>query len=214
MKAIPVFTCADGIATLILREVFSRGEAYVLVRSVFSTVPALLRACEDFCRAAGATRVYFGGAADFSDCRVYARLLERRIARQLLPETPALAVPVRAQEAAQWAALYNERFRAVPAAQSCRTPEDAYFIERGTERIGLGQVRGESLRSVAALRRGCGAACVSALAALAEGTHLRLLCAAENLPAMRLYDRLGFTRGAVKEIWYQKPDFSCNSAEL
>ena len=38
MKDIPVFSCPDGIATLILREVPFRGEGYILVRGVFGTL--------------------------------------------------------------------------------------------------------------------------------------------------------------------------------
>lgn len=214
MKDIPIFTCADGIATLILREIPLRGEGYVLVRSVFTTVPALLRTCEGFCRAAGAAAVYFSGKADFSGCAVHSRLLVREIDRTKLPNTCATAVPIAADEAADWTAAYNARFRAVPAAQSCSTPEDAYYVRMNGETIGIGQISGNTLRSVASVKRGCGADCVAALAALASETWLTLLCAEENLPAMRLYDRLGFTRGDVQEIWYKIADFSCNPESM
>ena len=56
MKDIPVFSCPDGIATLILREVPFRGEGYILVRGVFGTLEGLLAECAGFCRAAGAER--------------------------------------------------------------------------------------------------------------------------------------------------------------
>jgi RimJ/RimL family protein N-acetyltransferase len=29
-----------------------------------------------------------------------------------------------------------------------------------------------------------------------------LVCAEENLPAMKLYDKLGFSLDEVKEVWY------------
>ena len=49
MKDIPVFSCPDGIATLILREVPFRGEGYILVRGVFGTLEGLLAECAGFC---------------------------------------------------------------------------------------------------------------------------------------------------------------------
>ena len=66
MTDIPVFTAADGIATLILHEIPARKEGYILVRAVFGSLACLLRECADFCRGAGAERVYAGGEADFS----------------------------------------------------------------------------------------------------------------------------------------------------
>lgn len=107
MKDIPVFSCPDGIATLILREVPFRGEGYILVRGVFGTLEGLLAECAGFCRAAGAERLFAAG-------------------------------------------------------------------ER----------------------------CVRALAARCTGPEVRLTCAEENTRAMRLYDRLGFSRGAEERVWF------------
>ena len=66
MKDIPVFSCPDGIATLILREVPFRGEGYILVRGVFGTLEGLLAECAGFCRAAGAEKS--GGASPAKSC--------------------------------------------------------------------------------------------------------------------------------------------------
>lgn len=202
MKDIPIFTSTEGIATLILHEIPYRKEGYVLIRGVFGDFERLLSDCEGFCRAVGAERVYFGGEGDFSGRPVHARLIERRLDCAALPPTAAEAVPAAADAAGDWLALYRARFAAVPAAQSCPDTEDLYFITLEGARIGLGQIRSGMLRSVAALAPGRGADCVCALAAADGATELRLLCAMENLPAMRLYDRLGFSRGEIKEVWY------------
>lgn len=202
MRDIPIFTGCDGIATLILSQIPYRGEAFVMVRSVFTSTQACMKECEGFCRAAGAKQVYFSGNADFSNHPIFAGIIEREIDRTQLPETTAKAVPATAAE--QWAEIYNEKFRNVPAARYCRTVENAYVIEKDGKTIGIGQVEGDSIRSVAALQKGSGADCVCALAALCDKEKIRLLCAEQNLPAMRLYDRLGFSRGERKEIWYGK----------
>ena len=200
MKDIPIFTGCDGIATLILSQIPYRGEAFVLIRSVFTNAAACIRECESFCRAAGAEQVYFGGHADFDGFELYASIIEREAPS--LPQTDAIAVPT--SEFAWWAEIYNEKFKAIPAAKYCITPENPYIIKHHGEIIGIGQVGGNTIRSVAALQKGRGADCVCALARLCEGQPIRLLCAEQNLSAMRLYDRLGFSRGERKEVWYKK----------
>lgn len=202
MKDIPVFSCTEGIATLILREVPTRGEGFVLVRAVFTELSALLREGAAFCRAVGARRVYASGEADFSAYPLYTGLVERSVARSALPPAAARAVPVAEAENACWTALYNRRFAAVPAARSLSDAGGAYWVLDGEARIGLGRLSGDCLEAVAALVPHRGADCVSALAECAQGERLRLLCARENLPAMRLYDRLGFSEGEVRECWY------------
>lgn len=206
MRDIPIFTASAGLASLILREIPTRREGYVLVRSVFTNTEALLRECERFCRSVGAERVYFGGNADFSAYPVYARLIERELDCAHLPKTSATAKKISENEQTLWLELYRERFSTVPAAQSTPQTDCAYFVFDGGERIGLGQIDGEELRAVASLKKGRGADCVAALAAATHAPQLHLLCAEENLPAMRLYDRLGFSRGCAREVWYRRAD--------
>ena len=212
MKDIPVLSCPDGIATLILREVPFRGEGYILVRGVFGTLEGLLAECTGFCRAAGAERLFAAGEADFSGYPAAIRILGRSAPRaSLLPAPEAVRlVPVTEETAADWAREYNARFRAVPAAESCSPAEEralaaggeALWIWDGAERIGLGRVRGGELLAVAALLPGAGERCVRALAARCAGPEVHLTCAEENTRAMRLYDRLGFSRGAEERVWF------------
>ena len=200
MKDIPLFTGSHGMATLILREIPYRGEAYVHLRTVFDSQEALIRECASFCRMVGAARTYVSGKGDFTGYPVYAKLIERTILCRALPKTTATAVST--DEADTWLRLYREKFKPVPAANSCPEPSGLYFIEQDGQRIGIGQIEGSKLLSVAALQKGKGAECVCAMAALCMGESLTLLCAEENLPAMRLYDKLGFSRGNVQEVWY------------
>lgn len=202
MKDLPVFTCADGMASLIFREIPSREEGYVLLRSVFTNVGALVRSCAEMCRAAGAARVFCSGSVDLSAYPVHARLLERSIETARLPETEAVAVPIRPDEAGRWAALHDERFAAVPAAAHCVNTENAHWVMLNGECIGLGRFRGARLEAFATFVRGKGRDCLCATAAAMRTPTVTLLCAAENTPAMRLYDRLGFSEGTPREIWH------------
>ena len=203
MKDFPLFPCNNGIASLILCEIPTRREAYVLVRSVFGSLEGLLQECAAFCRGAGAEKVYAGGEQEFSHYPVYAHLVERSLDRKLLPGTRAVA---KRTEDPRWAEQYNERFRRVHGAKTYRTtPPDALYVYDGETLIGLGQLIDGALAAVAAIEKGRGADCVAALAEYIPSEKIRLLCAEENLPATRLYDRLGFSRDRVKRIWYELP---------
>ena len=202
MKDFPIYTCSDGIASLILREIPYRQEGYILLRSVFTDVRALLRTCEGVCRAAGAERIYCSGGFDLSDYPIHARLVLRRIAVADLPETAAVAVPVSSEESTEWTRLHRERFSAVVMAASCVCAKNAYWVEENGSRIGLGHFHGSRLDSFASLVGGKGQDCLCALAREMHTQTLELLCAEENRPAMRLYDRLGFSVGTLREAWH------------
>lgn len=202
MRDIPCFTCPAGVATLLLGDVAVHRRAYALVRGVFTTMEALLQECAQFCRAVGAEWLYCSGEGDFSAYPVHARLIARRLPCAALPETACEARPTRKDA---WLELYNRRFADVPAARHYdRLPEGAYFVYDGAECIGLGLLQDGVLAAVASLAPGRGEACVCALARHLEG-DVELLCAEENTRAMALYDRLGFSRGEIREIWYKVP---------
>lgn len=201
MKDIPIFTGYEGIASLILRQIPYNGTAFVLIRSVFGTTEALIRECAEFCHAAGAETVCYGGDGDFSGREVYAHVIERTIRRSALPKTAAVARP--AADPNEWLGIYRQRFSNVPAATCFPSTQNALTVFDGDTPIGIGRVEGGCIRLLAATVPGRGADCVAALAAHCLGKIVTLSCAEENLPAMRLYDRLGFSRGATKEIWYR-----------
>lgn len=216
MTDLPVFTAADGIATLILHEIPARKEAYILVRGVFGTLEALLRECAGFCRGAGAEKVYAGGAADFSGYPVFARLMERRLVLPGVPQPQAgcTVEAVTEETALSWADCYNRRFAAVPSAQSCGYFEakrlaqrgECFFVRENGQVIGLGRVREGRLLALASLRPGAGERTLFALARHCGLHEIALTCAMENTRAMQLYDRLGFTRGPVGQQWYTVQD--------
>ena len=202
MRDIPLFTATNGMATLILHEIPFRGDAFVWVRTVFTATEDLMKECEGFCKAAGAERVYFSGESDFSGYPVYARLINRAVMVSSLPATEATALPVK--DPHLWLEQYRQAFRSVPAAQSTPPEDGRYDICLEESLIGIGQIIGGKLLSVASLCPGMGTHCISALAARSTGPMLHLVCAEENLPAMKLYDKLGFSKGEVQEAWYSR----------
>ena len=201
MKDFPLFPCSNGMASLILSEVPYRGDAYIFIRAVHGSLAGLLQECGGFCRAAGAENIYVCGDVDLSHLPVYAHLTERSLPKAKLPQSSARA---ELTESPEWTELYNTRFRSVHSAKTyLRTPPNAYFIYDGEERIGLGQLIDDELAAVASLQQGRGQDCVCALSAKIEQEAVKLLCAEENFPATRLYDRMGFSRNKILRIWHR-----------
>ena len=60
MRNIPVFTTEYGVGSLILREIPYRQEAYIRIQDT-KEPEAFLGECVDFCKAAGAERIYGTG---------------------------------------------------------------------------------------------------------------------------------------------------------
>ena len=203
MRDIPLFTVTDGMATLILHEIPFRKEAFIWIRTVFGSIEGLVRECTGFCKAAGAEKVYFSGDMDLSTFPIHARLIYRSVSKASLPTTEAIALP--AQNMALWLENYRQAFLSVPVAQSTPSTEGCLDVYLNRELIGIGQIQGGMLLSIAALEKGTGKDCLCALAVHGLGNRLRLVCAEENIPAMKLYDRLGFSTEEVKEIWYCLP---------
>lgn len=208
MNDLPIFTCEAGLASLILREIPYRREAYVLVRGVFTSLEALLRQCAAFCRDAGAERVYASGEGDFSGLPLYTHLLTRTLERAALG---ASDLSVReATNLDDWAQDYNRAFAAVPLAKTCDEAErrelaqnrQAVYVFDGDTPVGLGRVLEDEVLCVAALQKGAGAAVFRALAAQICAPRVRVTVAQTNAPAMRLYDRLGFDEGTVRSSFY------------
>ena len=60
MKDFPMFTTEFGIASLILREIPYRGEAFILIQDT-QQPEELLAECISFCRICGAEKIYARG---------------------------------------------------------------------------------------------------------------------------------------------------------
>lgn len=200
MRDIPCFSCGDGVATLLLGQVAVSRRAFVMIQAVFTTTQQLLEVCVGFCRAVGAQEVYALGAEALAPYPVYARLMEREAVKDALPRVTAR---VRHTQEEGWLEHYRRSFARVPAAKAFSSvPEGACFVYDGQTQIGLGLLQEGVLAAVASLSPHRGADCVCALAQ-ELGPRITLQCAMENAPAMALYDRLGFSRGPIRETWHR-----------
>lgn len=211
MKDIPVFTTEYGVASLLLKEIPYRETAYVRIQAAQpGQERALLRECRDFCRMAGAEKIYAAGSEGLEDLPLHTAVLEYRGQAWVDPEKLRSLFPVTEQTVSQWRRIYNERMRAVDNAATLEARDErsiagsggAYFVHEDGELLGIGWLEDTKLLAMAAVQPGRGAEVMHSLMSLVEGSAMTLEVASTNSRARRLYEKLGFL--AVKEVsgWY------------
>lgn len=210
MKDFPVFPTQHGAASLILKEIPYRGEAYIQIQST-QEPDALLEECIHFCAACGAERVYAAG----HDILEAAYPLHTSIYRmtgtiQLHEEEIPSMFPVTEQTAERWRECYNQRMKNVDNAATLErrdTPNivqgNAYFIHRNGTLLGIGWIEGNKLRAIASMQPGAGEALCRAMQSLIPQQQMTLEVASTNQKAIALYERLGLIKVEELSRWYQ-----------
>lgn len=210
MKDFPVFPTQHGAASLILKEIPYRGEAYIRIQST-QEPDALLEECIHFCAACGAERVYAAG----HDILEAAYPLHTSIYRmtgtiQLHEEEIPAMFPVTEQTVERWRECYNQRMKNVDNAatlESRDTPNivqgNAYFIHRNGTLLGIGWIEGNKLRAIASMQPGAGEALCRAMQSLIPQQQMTLEVASTNQKAIALYERLGLIKVEELSRWYQ-----------
>lgn len=210
MKDFPVFPTQHGAASLILKEIPYRGEAYIQIQST-QEPDALLEECIHFCVACGAERVYAAG----HDRLEAAYPLHTSIYRmtgtiQLHEEEIPAMFPATEQTAERWRECYNQRMKNVDNAatlESRDTPNivqgNAYFIHRNGTLLGIGWIEGNKLRAIASMQPEAGEALCRAMQSLIPQQQMTLEVASTNQKAIALYERLGLIKVEELSRWYQ-----------
>lgn len=210
MKDFPMFTTEYGIASLVLKEIPYKEEAYITVRS--SEQPEeLLAECVSFCRICGAERIYATGHEYLERYPIHTAVLEMR--GECLPDEEKLAClfPVTEQTVARWRQICNERMRAVDNSATLESRDEkkilesggAYFVHENEELLGIGWIDKGELLVVAAVKLGVGERVMHTLFSMMPGAELTLQVASTNERAIRLYERLGFIRTKEVSRWYR-----------
>lgn len=209
MRDIPVFTTEHGAASLIFREIPYTQTAYI--RILDSLEPELLVwQCCDFCRCAGAERVYATGHSWLEKLPLFTAVLEMRCPKDEIGDTDASLWPVQKETLEKWRTIYNEKMAPV-ANTAWMTQADGlkmleagegYFVHRNGELLGIGKVSGSELEAVASVIPGAGEDVVRALCHCINEDVITLKVASVNHRARRLYDRMGFVCVAQISSWY------------
>lgn len=209
MRDFPVFTTQNGVASIVLREIPYKGEAYITLRDSLQP-EALLADCVDFCKVTGADKIYATGHEILEKYPLHTTVVKMQQLRDNLPEGDGCLFPVTEQTAEQWRSIYNEKMTSVPNSSTI-TREDmkkyvsdggCYFVHNGDNLLGIGLVRDEKIEAIAACEPGAGERVLLTLCNAMFTETVTVEVASTNTPALRLYERLGFQKVAEISRWY------------
>ncbi len=219
MQNIPIFTAANGLATLVLREIPFSGRAYIMIRSIWNgKAEALVKECADFCRMAGAREIYATMDLEPLPLEPAYDMVELQCVRENLPECqPVDTEPVTARTAEEWLQVYNRCFLPIAGAAAYDRRECSRLIKDGTgvlvRRDGIcaaiAETKQDGLAAIAVLPqyRGLGTPLALTLLRQMEPPVLTVRTASTNEPALALYRKLGFeTRRIVSRWWRAEPE--------
>lgn len=209
MRDIPVFTTEYGVASLALREIPYRQEAYICIQS--SCQPKeLLEECIGFCRACGAEKIYARNHEYLEQYPLHTAIVRMRGIVQADAQKVANLWPVTGETVARWRQFMNERLRDVDNAgtltaqgeQEILDSHGAYFVHSNGQLLGAGWLlKGELL--LMAAEPGNGERVMHTLLSLQPGEPVELDVASTNYRAIRLYEKLGLVRTQELRRWYK-----------
>lgn len=217
MRDFPFFSTEYGVASITLREIPYTRQGYIWVQTVQKgSLLCHLKECAQFCRAAGAERVFAANHPGLKQFKSYFTLLRmegENKAAALEPEV--FLVPVGAENVGQWREWYNQKMAMVDGASALTFGDESrilslgggWFIHRRDTLIGLGWLAGKTIHAVASLVPGEGRTVLRHLMATAAlGQRLSLEVASTNERAIRLYRDFGFSVTEELVTWYELPD--------
>lgn len=210
MKDFPVFTTEYGVASLVLKEVPYRQEAYIILQST-EDPEELLKECVSFCRMVGAEKIYAKGHSIVERYPLHTAIYEMRGEAAVDPEKLENIFPVTENTISKWRQISNERMRGVDCAATQTFADEkflletggAYFIHHDGELLGIGLMHDLELMQICAVKHGMGERVAHTLLSTVEGSTVRLEVASTNERAIRLYERLGFIRTREISRWYR-----------
>ena len=117
MKDFPCFATDDGVASLILKEIPYRQEAYIRFQDVQpGRFAPFLEECVSFCRMAGAEKIYAQGHGELARYPLHAAVYEMRGKAWVDTALLENIFPVTEATAETWRRLCNARMRGVDCA--------------------------------------------------------------------------------------------------
>lgn len=212
MKDIPVFTTEYGVASLILKEIPYRREAYIRVQDVQpGQLDAMLKECASFCRMAGAEHVFAAGHDGLERYPLHTAVFEMRGTAAVYPELLESLFPVTEETVSRWRGIYNEKMRFIDNAGTLTAHDEktivssggAYFVHQKGELLGIGWMDDTKLLAVASVKPGAGFRVVNTLMSLIEGAQMTLEVASTNGRAIRLYEKMGLIKVRELSCWYR-----------
>lgn len=210
MRDMPVFDTEFGVASLILKELPYRQEAYIIIQSALQP-EELLKECISFCRMVGAEKIYARGHDILEQYPLHTAVVEMRGEAFVDQNKMRSLFPVTEQTVSRWRNIINERMKGVDNAATLESRDEkkilesggAYFIHSDGKLLGVGWMEDTMLLSLAAVEPGAGEKVMHSLMSLVEGAAMTLEVASTNTRAIRLYEKLGFLQTKEISRWYR-----------
>ena len=210
MRDFPMFTTEYGVASLILKEVPYRQEAYIIIQAT-QQPEELLKECVSFCRMVGAEKIYARGHELVEIYPLHCAIYEMRGNIEVDEEKVENLWPVTEETIGQWRQILNERMRQTDNAGTLEKAGEkeildeggAYFVHREGKLLGAGWLVGEELKIIVATEKGAGDRVFHTLLSASQPEQLQLMVASTNGRAIRLYERMGMIRTAELRRWYR-----------
>lgn len=209
MKDIPVFTTEYGVASLILKEVPYRKEAYIVIQS--SQQPEeLLQECISFCRIVGAEKIYARGHEYLEAFPLHSVIYEMRGVSRVNAALVQNLWPVTTQNIEKWRSMLNERMSGVDNAGTLERSGEkeilslggAYFVHNAGKLLGAGWIADGELKLIASFEKRAGEQVMHTLLSTVPDQYLSIQVVSTNDRAIRLYERMGFVKCAELRRWY------------
>ena len=209
MRDFPVFTTEYGVASLILKEVPYRQEAYIIIQST-EQPEELLKECVSFCRMVGAVKIYARGHEFVESYPVHCDILQMRGSVDVNEDNVENLWPVTEETIGSWRQYLNARLRSIDNAGTLEKNGEneilelggAYFVHRDGKLLGAGWLVEEELKLIAA-EPGSGHKVFHTLLSVTHPEQLELQVASTNLRAIRFYEKMGMIKTAALRRWYR-----------
>lgn len=211
MRDFPFFTTEYGVASLILKEIPYRKQAYIRILDVQEdSFDEYLAECVSFCRMCGAEQIFAEGHEQLSKYPVYTAVNRMQGTIPFDPEKTASLFPVTEKTVSRWRGIYNEAMRNVDNAGTLEARDEkqilagggAYFVHEDSDLLGIFWLEDTKLLAIAALQRGAGERVMHTMLSVTDGEPVWLEVASTNERAIRLYEKMGFVPTAQLRCWY------------
>ena len=210
MKDFPVFTTEYGVASLILKEVPYRQEAYVIIQAT-EDPEALIAECVSFCRVVGAEKIYAKGHEFLEKYPLHTIIYKMQGEAQVDNDNLDHLFPVTEQTVEKWRQICNEAMRNIDCAATQTKADEKfllescnpYFVHRDGELLGIGLMQDTELMQISAVKPGMGQRVLNTLLSTVEGAQVTLEVASTNTRAIRFYEKNGFLKTGEKSRWYR-----------